>query len=123
MSGLEKKDGWNPEGYPDSKERCHKMLLGHMKDLGLGNGERGWIEHSDESGNLVRDEFSFEGELLFAFASIEGLIAELKEKELAVHRKLAAAELDASLSWSRYRAENEKLKTIEAELLKLKGYV
>jgi len=63
-------DGWNPEGCADSKERCRKMLLRHMKDLGLSDGNPGWIEHSDEGGKIVRDALSFEGELLFAFQVI-----------------------------------------------------
>lgn len=63
-------DGWNPDGYADSKERCRKMLLRQMKDLGLSDGNAGWIEHSNEDGEIVRDALSFEGELLFAFQVI-----------------------------------------------------
>jgi hypothetical protein len=65
---------WPKEGYPDSKERIHSMLLEYMKSLGLGTGEKGWIEQ-DVDGRLVRDTLSLEGELTLAFDAIAEKLA------------------------------------------------
>lgn len=75
--------GWRPEGYTDSKDRIHSMLVDNMKTLGLGDGQRGYVEH-DEDGKVRKDLMSLEGELYFAFLAITEELAalNLKIKEL-----------------------------------------
>lgn len=61
----------------NSEERCHRLFLEGMKKIGLGSGEKGWIEH-DVSGKTQRDSFSLEGEIHFGFEAIAEEIEELK---------------------------------------------
>jgi hypothetical protein len=59
-------------------DRAHMFFLRGLKDLGLSDGEPGWIEHLDE--DLVtprKDSFSLEGEIYFGFEAIKDHIAQL----------------------------------------------
>lgn len=60
-------------GRPMTKtyEDAHDELCSIMKDYGLGDGSRGWIEsHNPISNTVSRDPLTFEGELMCAFEAL-----------------------------------------------------
>jgi hypothetical protein len=54
----------------DRVERAHTLLLDLLKQAGISDGSRGWIQHDDHRRGLVKDALSFEAELLFGFEAI-----------------------------------------------------
>lgn len=61
-------------------KRAHKLFVECMKEVGLGDGEIGWIEHSHED-KLVRDPLSLDGEILFGFEAIKEALSRQSQSE------------------------------------------
>lgn len=54
--------------------------------IGLGDGSRGWVEHS-VNGKLIRDELSLEGEVFLGLLDVKD---KLDEVRAVAHQKPAA---------------------------------
>lgn len=66
-------------------ERAHRLLVDIMHNLGLGDGNKGWIQH-DEDGKSVRDTLSLEGELCMWGEVIHDVLAQQKADALDAER-------------------------------------
>lgn len=53
------------------KEKIHDKICDAFKTYGVGDGSRGWIEHSDHDNEpLRRDQLSIDGELIFGIEAV-----------------------------------------------------
>jgi len=61
----------NPEAdrLREKLKGAHSLFIECMKNVGLGKGEKGYIEHSVE-GESIRDSLSLDGEIIFGFELI-----------------------------------------------------
>ena len=64
------------------RDEVHNIVLGILKQYGVSDGERGWINHSGQDGKFFNDPLSLEGELLFGIEAIVEM-AKAKERESA----------------------------------------
>lgn len=67
-------------------DRAHHLLVDIMHNLGLGDGNKGWIEHSEEDGKLVRDTLSLEGEIVMWGEAVAEVLAQQKVDTLDAER-------------------------------------
>lgn len=81
MTELEHKD-WIINHLKDNINSSHKLLVHLLQDIGVGNGEVGWIEHGDEDEVLKRDSLYMDGELIFGFEAISYVLKQ-KDEEIA----------------------------------------